>query len=109
MAAVASRSSLLVALLRNSAPANRESLFQFLQGLSRDELQCIAEFQGSCILESSLATVSPYRVIEDFFDPQISDRWCNAGERAHKIFVVISWLDQLNLSSPRIVRSLNPA
>lgn len=100
MAAVASRSSLVVALLRNAAPANRHSVLNFLQGLSRDELQCIAEFQGACIIEAEYCACTPYRLMADFFDPSLCERWSNPCERAHKIFVVVAWLDQLDPTSP---------
>ena len=108
MAAVASRSHLrphlVVALLRNSAPTTRTSVLGFLRGLSHEELQCIAEFQGACIIESfvSESLVSPsasYRLLGEFFDPAASERWQNPEERAHKVFIVVEWLDQIGACS----------
>ncbi len=102
MAAVASRSSLVGALLRNAVPVNRHIVLDFLQGLSRDELECLAEFQGACILETEYSeNRNPYRLMSDFFDPAASDeRWGNPDDRAHKMFVVIAWLDHLEPSIP---------
>ena len=97
MAVVASRSSLVGALLRAAAPAHRHPVFEFLRGLSRDELECLAEFQGACILEGEH---HPYRLMADFFDPAASDRWNGADDRAHKTFVVWAWLDHLEGCEP---------
>jgi hypothetical protein len=99
LAAVASRSSLVGALLRNALPAIRHIVLDFLQGLSRDELECLAEFQGACILEAGYTeNHNPYRLISDFFDPGVSDRWRNPDDRAHKMFIVLAWLDQVERS-----------
>jgi hypothetical protein len=99
LAAVASRSSLVGALLRNALPANIPIVEDFLQGLSRDELECIAEFQGACILEAEYSeNGNSYRLMSDFFDPGASERWCNPDDRAHKMFVVLAWLDHLEKS-----------
>ena len=35
---------------------------------------------------------SPYRFMAEFFDPAI-DRWRNADDRAHKMFVILAFLD----------------
>ena len=96
MAAVASRSSLVSALLRIAFPSQRQSLYDLLRGLSRDELECLAEFQGACLLESAYGCQSPYRLMADFFDPDLSDRWANPSDRAHKTFIVLAYLDCLD-------------
>jgi len=99
LAAVASRSSLVGALLRNALPAIRHIVLDFLQGLSRDELECLAEFQGACILEAGYTeNYNAYRLISDFFDPAVSDRWRNPDDRAHKMFIILAWLDQVERS-----------
>jgi hypothetical protein len=99
LAAVASRSSLVGALLRNALPAIQHIVLNFLQGLSRDELECLAEFHGACILEAGYsANYNSYRLISDFFDPAVSDRWRNPDDRAHKMFIVLAWLDQVERS-----------
>ncbi|MDP9170064.1 MAG: hypothetical protein M3N54_05575 [Acidobacteriota bacterium] len=95
LAVVASRSSLVGALLRASLPVKRQPpLVNFLRGLSRDELEVLAEFQGACLLEMQGLTPSkPYSILPDFFDPSITDRWHNADDRAHKTFIVLAWLE----------------
>jgi hypothetical protein len=99
LAAVASRSSLVGALLRNALPTHRHIVLDFLQGLSRDELECLAEFQGACILEAGYSeNYNSYRLMSDFFDPAVSDRWHNPDDRGHKMFVVLAWLDQVEHS-----------
>jgi hypothetical protein len=96
LAVAASRSSLVGALLRTAAPANRHYVVDFLRGLSRDELECLAEFQGACVLEAQdLCSFNPYNLLGDFFDPQICERWTNADDRAHKTFVVLAWIELL--------------
>ena len=99
LAAVASRSSLVGALLRTAIPVNRHGVLNFLEGLSRDELECLAEFQGACVLEEEFSVAcQPYRLMADFFDPSVCERWRNPDDRAHKMFVVLAYLDQLHRS-----------
>ena len=99
LAAVASRSSLVGALLRTAIPVNRDLVHNFLEGLSRDELECLAEFQGACVLEEEFSVAcQPYRLMADFFDPSVCERWRNPDDRAHKMFVVLAYLDQLQRS-----------
>jgi len=99
LAAVASRSSLVGALLRSATPVQRHIILDFLQGLSRDELECLAEFQGACVLEAEFAaSCNPYRLMSDFFDPAVSERWRNPDDRAHKMFIVLGYLDHLDSS-----------
>jgi hypothetical protein len=94
LAVVASRSSLVGALLRAAVPANRHVVLEFLRGLSRDELGCLAEFQGACALEAQeFVPCNPYRLLPEFFDPFTSERWRNADDRAHKTFIVLAWLE----------------
>jgi len=82
------------ALLRSAISSYRHPLVVFLQGLSRDELECLAEFQGSCVLEEEFSVAcQPYRLMADFFDPSVSERWRNSDDRAHKMFVVLAFLD----------------
>lgn len=94
LAVAASRSSLIGALLRAAQPVNRPSALTFLRGLSSDELLCLAEFQGACVIETLHSSgFNVYRFLPDFFDPATSERWQNADDRAHKTFVVLAWLD----------------
>jgi hypothetical protein len=103
LASVASRSSLVGALLRTAHPANRTPIADFLKGLSRDELQCIAEFQGSCIIESEISVVNEYRVMADFFESDDHGRWPDPGDRAHKTFIVLAWLDMRKSPAPATI------
>jgi hypothetical protein len=93
LAAVASRSSLMGALIRTANPSNLHSVLDFLTGLSCGELECLAEFHGACILEMMAAPTTPYRMLAEFFDPAVSERWRNCEDRAHKTFIVLSWLE----------------
>jgi hypothetical protein len=103
LAAVASRSSLVGALLRTADPANRNHLVTFLKGLSRDELLCIAEFQGACMIESEFSGISEYRMLAEFFAAAGCERWPDPCERAHKTFVVLAWLDLRKSASPATI------
>jgi hypothetical protein len=106
LAVVASRSSLVGALLRAASPVNRPTVLDFLRGLSRDELECLAEFQGACVLEAQeFEAFNPYRLLAEFFDPRTSDRWHNADDRAHKTFVLLAWLEQTQSSRRVDVRT----
>ena len=104
MAVVASRSSLVGALLRTAAPSDRQYVVDFLRGLSRDELECLAEFEGACVLEAQdLRSLNPYNLLGDFFDPQVSNHWHNADDRAHKTFVVLAWLERCSSNSKNVL------
>lgn len=103
MAVVASRSSLVGALLRTGNPAYRHSVYDFLRGLSRDELECLGEFEGAWVLERQLGKQqSPYALMAEFFDPASSERWRNPEERAHKMIVLLTYLDFQTSSSIQI-------
>jgi len=70
-----------------------------LRGLSRDELECLAEFQGACILERAIgASFNPYRLMAEYFEPDCCGRWQNSNDRAHKTFVVLAYLDIMERS-----------
>ena len=106
MAAVASRSSLVGALLRNAAPANRHAVYDFLRGLSRDELECLAEFQGACILEAEYSqgrASNYYRLMSAFFDPATHERWRDPDARAHKIILLLTFLDFVGYRIPAAI------
>jgi len=81
------------ALIRTSRSSDLYTVLDFLQGLSCGELECLAEFQGACLLEMHDQPVNPYRLLAEFFDPVVSERWRNCEDRAHKTFIVLSWLE----------------
>jgi hypothetical protein len=57
-------------------------------------LECLAEFEGSCALESlEFEPLNTYRLLEEFFEPAASERWHNREDRAHKTFLVLAWLE----------------
>lgn len=92
------------ALIRTANPSLLHLALDFLSGLSCGELECLAEFQGACLLEgnsNSEKPVNPYRMLAEFFDPAVSERWRNCEDRAHKTFVVLSWLEVQKLPQPR--------
>jgi len=96
LAVDASRSAIAAALLRTVTPPKRPVVLGFLRGLSRDELECVAEFEGACTLESCTAhSVSRYRMLPEFFDSASGERWCNEEDRAHKTFVLLTWTEFL--------------
>ena len=104
LAVVASRSSLTGALIRTANSSNLHLVLDFLTGLSCGELECLAEFQGACLLEStSEKPANPYRMLAEFFDPAVSERWRNCEDRAHKTFVVLSWLEVQKVPQPRAI------
>lgn len=105
LAVVASRSSLISALLR-TVPVNRLLVLDFLRGLSRDELECLADFEGACALESlETQRFSQYRLLPPFFDPVTSERWQNTDDCAHKTFVVLAWLEYRTMKPAGRTRS----
>lgn len=107
MVTVASRSSLAGALLRNVSASQRLSLLNYLRGLSRDELECLAEFEGARIIEKQSSTLrSVYSLLADFFDSMPANRWVNPDEKAHKLFIVLEYLNLLHHQAIRV--SLNP-
>lgn len=97
LALVASRSSLVGALLRAADRSNKHLMLNFLRGLSRDELECLAEFEGAHALETIESPgISRYRLLAEFFDPSTSDRWSNSEDRAHKTFVLLAWTEHVH-------------
>ena len=105
LAVVASRSALMGALIRTASPSLLHLALDFLTGLSCGELECLAEFQGACLLEMGMSETpaNPYRMLAEFFDPAVSERWRNCEDRAHKTFVVLSWLEVQKIPQPRPV------
>jgi hypothetical protein len=100
LAVVASRSSLAGALLRTVTPVKRRAVVGFLRGLSLDELECLADFEGACTLEADNCPdwsngLNQYRLLPAFFDYSASERWQNPDDRAHKTFIVLTWVEFL--------------
>jgi hypothetical protein len=103
LAVVASRSSVAGALLRTVTPVKRPAVVDFLRGLSLDELECLADFEGACTLEGDDSRewsnrLNQYRLLPAFFDHSTSGRWQNPDDRAHKTCIVLAWLEFLSNS-----------
>jgi hypothetical protein len=72
-----------------------------LRGLSSDELECIAEFQGAYVLESSSGRkANPYHLIHDFFNTIDSERWNGEDDRACKTLLMLAWVGGRIRKSP---------
>jgi hypothetical protein len=79
---------------------------QFLLGLSTDELQYIAEFFGSCVLESE----KPYRWtrlqlsqnIQRFDHCQMKN---STSDRQHKMLLLLEFLCRCNIGSATVTAS----
>ena len=80
----------------------RRKARQFLLGLSTDELQYIAEFLGSCILESE----QPYRWTRLQLTQQIQrlDRGQNrsVSDRQHKMILLLEFLCRCHIGSATV-------
>jgi hypothetical protein len=72
---------------------------QFLLGLSTDELQCIAEFLGSCILESERLRGSRRADLSECIQRFYDCRNCADAERRHKGILLIEFLRRCGLGS----------
>jgi len=73
----------------------------FLQGLSNDELQYIAEFLGACVLESSPNEVcSRHQVADDiaYFDRSRPVPRGGLHDRDHRMIVLLEYLCRCNLT-----------
>ena len=92
--------NILVKSLTSMVPAeqNRKAR-QFLLGLSTDELQYIAEFFGSCVLESE----KPYQWTRAQLSQSIQrfDRCkkISVADRQHKMILLLEFLCRCNMGS----------
>jgi hypothetical protein len=81
------RSALVTALLACSDSSLKTKARRFLQGLSSDELQFIAEYLGACILEST----GPR---------QGSAGYCpETPDRDHKMILLVEYLRRSGLAA----------
>ena len=74
---------------------------RFLQGLSADELQYIAEFLGACFLESSGHTPCDRRQLADgiaHFDRLRSRRAGCLNDQEHKMILLLEYLSCCKLT-----------
>jgi hypothetical protein len=89
------RSALVTALLACSDSSAKIKARRFLQGLSSDELQFIAEYLGACILESTgPGQSSPGQPTAEFrYRPKTADE-------DHKMILLLEYLRRSRLSRP---------
>ena len=88
---VAQRQHLVAALIASTEAPFRARARRFASGLSSDELQFIAEYLGSCILESAgRGWCSPC---------QLASR-LPAADRDHKVLLLHEYLCRTGLPSP---------
>ena len=93
------RSVLINALIGCTDRSRRSRSRRFLQGLSRDELQFIAEYLGCCILESpaccQCSRSELARQVTEFEACRYHDQACDAQQEAdsgHKMILLLEFL-----------------
>jgi hypothetical protein len=92
--------TILVKALCSMVPCEqRRKARQFLLGLSTDELQYIAEFFGSCVLESE----RPYRWTRTELTQNIQRfdhrQKYSVSDRQHKMILLLEFLYRCNIGS----------
>jgi hypothetical protein len=90
------RETLVAALVSCANRSLQSRSRRFLAGLSRDEMQFIAEFLGCCILESARRPVcSRAQLAEAIFAFERAHRgrcgWCSE-DREHKMILLLEYL-----------------
>jgi hypothetical protein len=94
------RDVLVTALAACADNRQRRPSLRFLQGLSADELQYIAEFLGSCILESSGGSPVTRAELADqvsYFAQSCRPRRAASRDRDHKAILLVEFLCQSGL------------
>ena len=96
------KSILVKSLCSMVSERQRRKARQFLLGLSTDELQYIAEFFGSCILESE----QPYQWTRAQLTQRIQrfDQGQNrsVADRQHKMILLLEFLSRCDIGSATI-------
>jgi hypothetical protein len=85
------RSMLVAALVSCAAKASKSQLRRFLSGLSADELEFLAGFQGARILEHGVSSASA--------QADYSSTGPNTPDRDHKMLILREYLSRCS-SSP---------
>jgi len=97
------RSALVIALAAAADSSRRNRARKFLQGLSGDELQYIADFLGACILEATADCPGP-AVAGCIHEFQRARRSCcspeSASDQDHKMILVLEYLGRSGLAQP---------
>ena len=90
------RTALITALTACAEPRLQKKARRFLQGLSADELQYIADFLGACILESSERHGCGIACFNRFQSVPSG----SSDDREHKMILLLEYLCLSHLSSP---------
>ena len=88
------RNSLVTALVSCADTPLKAKARRFLQGLSSDELQFIAEFMGACILESPERRVRLAEQLAAFQWVRARSTRGGMADRAHKMIVLLEYLNR---------------
>jgi len=95
------RTALISAISACAGPRFRKKARRFLQGLSRDELQYIAEFLGACVLESSGRRAGRRRQLAEgvahFAQLRRAPLGCDE-DQAHKMILLLEYLCRCRLT-----------
>ena len=87
------RSALVAALVSCADSPHKSQARRFVQGLSADELQFIAEFLGACVLDSAgKRCVSRAQWAERITRYQQAVESCRSADREHKMILLLEFL-----------------
>ena len=117
------RNSLVAALVACADQPLKSEARRFLDGLSSDELQFIAEFLGSCMLESQVRCAGNRAELAERiarFQPRRPDRaqnpgaqnlgWMRSTDQEHKMILLLEYLCRSGVQDLRMpVRSGGPS
>jgi hypothetical protein len=100
----------LISALADIAAERRDAVLAFLQGLSGDELQYLAEFFGSCTLESCACSEPRERLAEQIAAFERAKRPGRTPDAAwladqdHKLILLVEYICRSGLESmPRVL------
>lgn len=88
------RNTLVAALVSCADSPHKSRARRFVQGLSSDELQFIAEFMGACVLDSTgkpCASRSQWAERITRYQ-QTSCHACHSADREHKMILLLEYL-----------------
>jgi len=78
---------------------------QFLLGLSTDELQYIAEFHGSCILESEQPSRWTRTQLSHGIQRFDQSQKHSVSDRQHKMILLLEFLNRCQVAAPSFSRA----
>ena len=105
--------TLVAALLSCADAPFRAKVRSFLNGLSLDELGFIAEFLGSCILESGqrsqCSRAQLARRIAEFQEARLGGARLNSPDQEHKMILLLEFLCRSSLQQFTLPLDARPA